>query len=174
MRLNFYFEWPFYDVEGEQLLPTSNYTHLITSAKLYKLCKEIYPEIEIIPKLREEAKYVVKGSPESKTLWKQILQTEGQVQRNSMNSPIQGSGADITKEALIGVRELIITYNNTYKEDVAYLICTVHDAIDVEVREDLATQFAKEMEDIMINAGNKYVSKVQMKVDTTITKEWIK
>jgi len=39
MRLNFYFEWPFYDVEGEQLLPTSNYTHLITSAKLYKLCK---------------------------------------------------------------------------------------------------------------------------------------
>jgi hypothetical protein len=47
MRLNFYFEWPFYDVEGEQLLPTSNYTHLITSAKLYKLCKETYPEIEI-------------------------------------------------------------------------------------------------------------------------------
>jgi DNA polymerase I-like protein with 3'-5' exonuclease and polymerase domains len=136
--------------------------------------KRFYPEIEIIPKLREEAKYVVKGSPESKALWKQILQTEGQVQRNSMNSPIQGSGADCTKEALIGVRELIITYNNTYKEDVAYLICTVHDAIDVEVREDLATQFAKEMEDIMINAGNKYVSKVQMKVDTTITKEWIK
>jgi hypothetical protein len=47
MRLNFYFEWPFYDVEGEQLLPTSNYTHLITSAKLYKLCKETHPEIEI-------------------------------------------------------------------------------------------------------------------------------
>ena len=47
MRLNFYFEWPFYDVEGEQLSPTSDYTHLITSAKLYKLCKETYPEIEI-------------------------------------------------------------------------------------------------------------------------------
>ena len=30
------------------------------------------------------------------------------------------------------------------------------------------------MEDIMIKAGNKYVSKVQMKVDTTITKEWVK
>jgi hypothetical protein len=47
MRLNFYFEWPFYDVEGEQSLPTSDYTHLITSAKLYKLCKETYPEIDI-------------------------------------------------------------------------------------------------------------------------------
>jgi hypothetical protein len=47
MRLNFYFEWPFYDTEGEQLLPASDYTHLITSAKLYKLCKETYPEIDI-------------------------------------------------------------------------------------------------------------------------------
>jgi DNA polymerase-1 len=139
--------------------------------------KRFYPELEIIPKLREEVKSVIKGSPESKALWKQILQTEGQVQRNSMNSPIQGSGADITKEALIGVRELIDTYNNNYINNqcnAAYLICTVHDAIDVEVKEDLANQFAKEMEDIMIKAGNKYVSKVQMKVDTTITKEWIK
>jgi hypothetical protein len=47
MRLNFYFEWPFHDVEGEQLFPTSDYTHLITSAKLYKLCKEQHPEIDI-------------------------------------------------------------------------------------------------------------------------------
>jgi len=136
--------------------------------------KRFYPELEGIPKLREEAKYVIKGSPESKALWKQILQTEGQVQRNSMNSPIQGSGADCTKEALIGVRNLITEYNTTYQEEVAYLICTVHDAIDVEVREDLAEEFAEQMEEVMIKAGNKYVSKVQMKVDTTITKEWIK
>ena len=47
MRLNFYFEWPFYDVEGEQLIPCSDYSHLIASAKLYKLCKETHPEIEI-------------------------------------------------------------------------------------------------------------------------------
>lgn len=58
--------------------------------------------------------------------------------------------------------------------DTAYLICTVHDAIDVEVREDLAEEFAAKMEKIMIDCGNKYVSKVQMKVDTTITKEWVK
>jgi DNA polymerase-1 len=139
--------------------------------------KRFYPELEEIPQLREQAKYLIKGSEESKAIWKKILQTEGQVQRNSMNSPIQGSGADITKEALIGVRDLINTYNRIYgdeKGDVAYLICTVHDAIDVEVREDLAEQFAKDMEEVMINAGNKYVSKVQMKVDTTITKEWVK
>ena len=105
---------------------------------------------------------------------------QSNLQRNLKNyriKSLQGnkeSGADITKEALIGVRELIQKYNHTYNDPVAYLICTVHDQIDVEVREDLAEQFAKEMEEIMVNAGNKYVTKVNMKVDTTITKYWQK
>lgn len=136
--------------------------------------KRFYPELQTAKDLRNQANFVQKGSPEAKALWKQVLTIEGQVERNSMNSPIQGSGADITKEALVGVRNLIINYNKEYNEEVAFLICTVHDAIDVEVREDLAEKFAKEMEDIMISCGNKYVSKVQMKVDTTITKCWQK
>lgn len=84
------------------------------------------------------------------------------------------SGADICKEALVGVRNLIRDYNTKYNETVAYLICTVHDAIDVEVREDLADQFSEEMAKIMIEAGNKYVSTVEMGVDVTITPVWVK
>jgi len=84
------------------------------------------------------------------------------------------SGADICKEALIVVRDLILTYNKKYSEDVAYLICTVHDAIDVEVREDLAQEFGDKMCDLMIKIGNKYVSKVSMAVDLTCTNEWCK
>lgn len=87
---------------------------------------------------------------------------------------IQGTGADITKEALVEVRNLIARYNKQYNEEVAFLLCTVHDAIDAEVREDLATVFAEEMADIMIKCGNKYVSKVKMEVDITITDEWCK
>ena len=136
--------------------------------------KRFYPEIEEARKLRLTAKDYIKGSPESKELWSSIFKIEGQIERNGGNQPIQGSGADITKEALVGIRNLILEYNNKYKEQVAYLICTVHDAIDVEVREDLALQFSKEMETIMIDCGNKYVSKVKMKVDTTITKVWQK
>lgn len=84
------------------------------------------------------------------------------------------TGADITKEALVGVRQLIKDTNEIYGEEVAYLICTVHDAIDVEVRADLAEQFSKPMAQIMINAGNKYVTKVRMEVDITITDQWQK
>lgn len=84
------------------------------------------------------------------------------------------TGADICKEALIDIRNLISQYRDLYNEEVAFLICTVHDAIDVEVRDDLADKFAEEMADIMIKCGNKYVSKVKMEVDTTKTKYWIK
>ena len=127
-----------------------------------------YPDTKIAYDLRRTAK---KGDKET---WRQIMIIEGQTQRNGGNSPIQGTGADITKEALIGVRNLITQYNEQNNSMVAYLLCTVHDAIDVEVREDLADQFAKEMADIMIAAGNKYVSKVKMEVDVTITTQWQK
>jgi len=136
--------------------------------------KRFFPDLKIAENLRNQASNFIKGSQESKDCWREIFKIEGQVERNGMNMPIQGTGADITKEALIGVRELIQKYNNTYNDSAAYLICTVHDQIDVEVKEDLAEQFAKEMEEIMVQAGNKYVTKVNMKVDTTITKYWQK
>jgi len=133
-----------------------------------------YPEMQEAKNLRKNIDKYEKGSLEAKALWKQILTIEGQVERNGGNSPIQGSGADITKEALIEIRNLIKKYNSNYTLDVAYLICTVHDAIDVEVKEDLADQFSKDMAKIMIDCGNKYVTKVRMEVDITITDCWSK
>lgn len=100
--------------------------------------------------------------------------TISEVKRNGPNTVVQGTAANICKEALIGVRNLILEYNNKYNDEVAYLICTVHDAIDVEVREDLAKEFSEEMGKIMISLGNKYVKHVSMKVDITITDEWTK
>ena len=123
-----------------------------------------YPEMKEAIELR---KIVEKGDRET---WKKILTIEGQTERNGGNQPIQGTGADITKEALIEVRNLI----NTKYKDEAYLLCTVHDAIDVEVKDEVSKKFAQEMAEIMINCGNKYVSKVKMEVDVTITDCWTK
>ena len=119
----------------------------------------------------ELRKTVQKGDKET---WKRILTIEGQTERNGGNQPIQGSGADITKEALVEVRRLIQQYNIRYNSEVAFLICTVHDAIDCEVREDLAERFSKDMERVMIECGNKYVTDVKMEADITITKYWTK
>lgn len=120
------------------------------------------------------AKELRRKGVKDKAGWKEIFMIEGQIQRNGGNSPIQGTGADITKEALVGIRNLVNRYNKEYNGNVAYLICTVHDAIDVEVLECLAEDFAKDMAEIMVACGNKYVSQVKMEVDITITDQWQK
>jgi len=134
----------------------------LTFAPCYR--RRWYPEIDDIKK--------------PGTSWKEKNKIKGQVARNGGNSPIQGSGADICKEALVEVRNLLERYNKYSREtkghDIAYLICTVHDAIDVEVIEPMARAIAHDMEKIMILCGNKYVKQVQMEVDTTITDFWTK
>lgn len=139
--------------------------------------KRWYPDMNLLPELKAKVKQL-RGSEEAKKIWKEIFKIEGQTQRNGGNQPIQGSGADICKEALVEVRNLINKYNKLSNEtkghDVAYLICTVHDAIDVEAIEPLAKVIAHDMEVIMIQCGNKYVKQVQMEVDTTITDCWMK
>lgn len=100
--------------------------------------------------------------------------TLAQVKRKGPNTVIQGTAANICKEALVGVRNLIKEYNHMCGTEVAFLVCTVHDAIDVEVREDLAKEFSEKMNTIMVTLGNKYVKHVSMKVDITITNEWTK
>lgn len=122
--------------------------------------------IRWFPKMKKVLDEYISENPD----WSFIQKTEGEVVREGANMPIQACGADICKEALVGVRNLI---KNKY-EGKAKLICQVHDAIDSECKEDLAEEYAKEKSKIMIDCGNKYVSKVKMDTDVTITKEWTK
>ena len=133
-------------------------------------CRRIrwYPGAKRAKELR---KTVQKGD---KMAWKEILMAEGSTEREGKNHLVQGSAANITKEALIEVRNLILDYNRLHNEEVAFLICQVHDAIDVEVRDDLSLEFSEKMAQIMRDCGNKYVTKVKMDVDVTITPYWVK
>lgn len=84
------------------------------------------------------------------------------------------SGADICKEALVEGRKLCKQYNEIYGNNTALMICTVHDEIDFEVKNEYADQFGNEITSLMIEVGNKYVTKVNMDVETTITDFWTK
>jgi DNA polymerase I len=116
-----------------------------------------FPDIEIARELRQKA------YPD----WSQVYGIEGSIERESMNTPIQGTGAVIMKEALIQAREIIKRYD-------AYLICTVHDQLDVEVRDSQAETLCDELEQAMIQVGNKYVKHVNMEVDSKILDKWQK
>ena len=91
------------------------------------------------------------------------------IQRQCKNTPIQGTSADITKYALIFIKE------EFEKRGLdAYLIHTVHDEIVVEAREDQSQEAAKVVEEQMIRAGEKLLKKVPVKVDVRISDCWEK
>jgi DNA polymerase I-like protein with 3'-5' exonuclease and polymerase domains len=141
------------------------YEHSVTIGPIRR--KRFYPDMAIAKELRKKG--VKYGDKET---WKKILIIEGQTQRNGGNSPIQGGAADMSKEALIAIRNLILEYNNTYGEDTAFLTGFVHDSIEAEAKNAIAKQFAAEKNQIMVDVANKYLNGVHMKVDTSVTKKW--
>ena len=80
---------------------------------------------------------------------------------------IQGGGAAICKEAIVVCRELLKSYDG-------YMLPPVHDELNFEIREDQAVEFAEKAKQLMKEVGNKYVTKVQMEVEVTITDYWTK
>ena len=94
------------------------------------------------------------------------------VQRKSMNTPIQGTGAVMIKEAMVACRDYLI--EKGYYETDVYMILTVHDEINFEIRENLAETICKDLCEIMIDVGKKYVTSIPMSVDPTITDYWNK
>jgi DNA polymerase-1 len=89
------------------------------------------------------------------------------IERQGKNTPIQGSSADMTKYALVGIYRAL--QEGRYD---AFPIHTVHDEIVVEVREDQAEAVREVVEREMIKAGEKLLKKVPVRVDAKIASAW--
>jgi DNA polymerase-1 len=88
-------------------------------------------------------------------------------QRNGKNMPIQGTSADILKRAL---RLLHDGLQNTS----ASIVNIVHDEVVVECDASNAEEIARTVESSMVAAGEEFVSRVPIKVETEIKDEWVK
>jgi DNA polymerase I-like protein with 3'-5' exonuclease and polymerase domains/intein/homing endonuclease len=88
-------------------------------------------------------------------------------QRNGKNSPIQGSSADILKRALRLLHDQL-------RDTTACIVNIVHDEIVVEADAGDTEAIAKKVEDAMCAAGEEYVKKVPVKVETEVADEWVK
>jgi DNA polymerase I-like protein with 3'-5' exonuclease and polymerase domains len=88
-------------------------------------------------------------------------------QRNGKNTPIQGSSADILKRALRLLHDEL-------RDTSACIVNIVHDEIVVEAEADETDVIAKKVEDAMCAAGEEYVKKVPVKVETEVANEWVK
>jgi DNA polymerase I-like protein with 3'-5' exonuclease and polymerase domains len=89
-----------------------------------------------------------------------------EAERQSVNSVIQGSSADITKLAM-----LAIANDEQMKQWRADIILTVHDEIIVECPAEHQEEASERMQELMIDAARAKI-KVPMKVDVAISEKW--
>jgi DNA polymerase I len=81
------------------------------------------------------------------------------------NAPIQGTGADIVKEALGMLMKSL-------KGTGSRIIGCIHDEILVEAPEDSAEEVAKALKKTMEKAGKKYLKKVPVIADVEVANSW--
>jgi DNA polymerase I-like protein with 3'-5' exonuclease and polymerase domains len=87
--------------------------------------------------------------------------------RGGKNSPIQGSSADIIKRAMRLLHDRL-------KGTGAAVVNVVHDEIVVETDAGDAGEIASVVEGAMCDAGEEYVKAVPVKVEASVTDEWVK
>jgi len=93
----------------------------------------------------------------------------GSIERASKNTPIQGTGADMTKLALTKVRNAIRKHDYPVK-----LVMTVHDQIDTICKEEFAEEWSSILKELMEESALHIIDNGLLKSDTNITKEWQK
>jgi DNA polymerase-1 len=82
-----------------------------------------------------------------------------------LNTPVQGTSADITKKALGLLPQRLA-------DTGAQIIGTVHDEIILEVHDGLAVEAAVILKETMIQASKAYLGKVPIEVEVTVADTW--
>ena len=100
---------------------------------------------------------------------KMDFKQKGEITRASMNTPIQGASADMTKQALIYIRREIKKNNWPVK-----IVMTVHDQIDTICHISKAKEWQIKMTELMEKAALLIVTNGLLKSETEITKVWSK
>ena len=91
----------------------------------------------------------------------------GHAHRQAINSPIQGTSADIIKNAMIKI------YNEIHNKEDIKLLLQVHDELIFEVDEDKVEDYQDKIKTIMENSHTDWLYlSVPLVVDSSINKVW--
>lgn len=97
---------------------------------------------------------------------------KAQVERQSMNTPIQGTSADITKQALVNLYQSGMLQNQL---DFARIVAVVHDEIVLECRAEHAALVSASLVEAMGKAASQYLKRVTLPpVEVVVSDHWSK
>ena len=100
---------------------------------------------------------------------REYFMKKGDIERMSLNYPIQGSSADITKLAGVYFYRYIIENNLMF---IVKLPNVVHDEWIVECPEEMAESISKVLQECMERAGDVFCKTVKLKAEPCITRFW--
>ena len=93
----------------------------------------------------------------------------GSIERASKNTPIQGASADMTKLALVLMRDYIKMTDIPVR-----LVMTVHDQIDTICDNEYLSMWTDKMQELMELAANQIVTNGLLKAEVTVSNCWEK
>lgn len=128
--------------------------------------------LRFLARQAQEHRYTRTGSgrivryfnPEPENAHEQI-KVMAAIGRNGKNAPIQGTSADILKRALRLLYEEL-------RGTTAKIVNVIHDEIVVEV--DTGSWLQPTIEGAMIKAGEEYITRVPVLVESKVSTRWIK
>jgi len=99
------------------------------------------------------------------------FQKKGEYLRLCLNAPSQGTAAHITKAATNAIYEYIMENNHFWKARISLV---VHDELNMEVADELASEYQKVIEKCMIEEGNKFLKRgvVSLSTKCNIGNNW--
>lgn len=98
---------------------------------------------------------------------KDNFKTVGETERAAKNSIPQGVNANIIKQALINLQEIIDKNNYPVR-----ILLTIHDEILTECKEEFAEEWKPILEKIMIETAQIIIKSIPVKVDSVISDFW--
>lgn len=143
--------------------------------KFFKAVPKVNQFLKMLGNLGKQRGYIRTAPPFRRIRWfegyknKQDKVRQGEIERASMNLPVQGVNGDIIKLALIKIQNYID--RNNYP---AYIILAVYDEIQTEVREDKAEEWKTILNNLMIEASKVVIKTVPFVVDCKISDYWEK
>jgi DNA polymerase I-like protein with 3'-5' exonuclease and polymerase domains len=108
--------------------------------------------------------------------WEEAKQENGfglmaAIERESMNTSIQGTGADASKCAMILVKDYIDTHG---LGDRVFLVTMLHDALATEVRDDFVEEWKPIQTELMILGHGYNIPDRLVGATTSVSKHWTK
>jgi DNA polymerase-1 len=143
--------------------------------KFFKIVPGVDKFLKMLGTLGKTRGYIRTPAPFRRVRWfegwqdKNNFTRQGEIERASMNTPIQGANADAIKLALIKIQEYIDS--NNYP---AYILLSVYDEIQTEVIAEKAEEWKEVLNKLMIEAAEAIVKNVPFEVDCKISDHWEK